>query len=71
MAVITMSERKLGRLRVLIDVADGKLSVTDPESLLGLRRRQIFRLLAMLRDCGFRQIGPRRTVRGSSLAAAE
>jgi hypothetical protein len=46
MAVITMSERKLGRLRVLIDVADGKLSVTDPE-------------------------WPRRTVRGSSLAAAE
>jgi hypothetical protein len=44
-----MSEKELSRLRVLIDVADGKLAVAEAESLLSLRRRQVFRLLERLR----------------------
>ena len=52
MTVITMSEKELGRLRVLIDVADGKLAVAEAESLLSLRRRQIYRLLERLRSEG-------------------
>ena len=45
MTVITMSRNELTRLRVLIDVADGRLSVADATGLIGLGRRQIYRLL--------------------------
>jgi Helix-turn-helix domain len=40
-----MSRKELTRLRVLIDVADGRLSVADATGLLGVGRRQIYRLL--------------------------
>jgi hypothetical protein len=45
MTVITMSRTELTRLRVLIDVADGRLSVADATGLIGVGRRQICRLL--------------------------
>src|SRR6267154_746716 len=45
MTVITMSCNELTRLRVLIDVADGRLSVEDATGLIGVGRRQIYRLL--------------------------
>jgi hypothetical protein len=45
MTVITMSRNELARLRVLIDVADGRLSVEDATGLIGVGRRQIYRLL--------------------------
>jgi hypothetical protein len=35
MTVITMSRNELTRLRVLIDVADGRLSELDPEPETG------------------------------------
>jgi hypothetical protein len=41
MTVITMSRNELTRLRVLIDVADGRLSVADATGLIGVGRRQI------------------------------
>jgi hypothetical protein len=44
MTVITMSRNELTRLRVLIDVADGRLSVADATGLIGVGRRQIYRL---------------------------
>ena len=44
MTVITMSCNELTRLRVLIDVADGRLSVADATGLIGVGRRQIYRL---------------------------
>jgi hypothetical protein len=34
MTVITMSRKELTRLRVLIDVADGRLSVADATGLI-------------------------------------
>src|SRR6266446_5724407 len=52
MTVITMSRNELTRLRVLIDVADGLLSVADATGLLGVGRRQIYRLLQAFRDHG-------------------
>jgi hypothetical protein len=52
MTVITMSSHELTRLRVLIDVADGRLSVEDATGLIGVGRRQIFRLLQALRAVG-------------------
>ena len=44
MAVIQMSDRELTRLRVMIDVADGRLTVEAAATLVGLGRRQMFRL---------------------------
>ena len=52
MTVITMSRNELTRLRVLIDVADGRLSVADATGLIGVGRRQIYRLLQVFRADG-------------------
>jgi glutathione S-transferase/transposase len=52
MTVMTMSRRELTRLRVLIDVADGRLSVADATGLIGVSRRQIYRLLDAFRARG-------------------
>ena len=50
--MITMSRNELARLRVLIDVADGRLSVADAAGLIGVGRRQIYRLLQTFRADG-------------------
>jgi hypothetical protein len=42
--VITMSRNELTRQRVLIDVAHGRLSVAGSTRLIGVGRRQIYRL---------------------------
>jgi transposase len=47
-----MSCNELTRLRVLIDVADGRLSVADATGLIGVGRRQIYRLLQAFRADG-------------------
>src|SRR6202030_83047 len=52
MTVITMSRDELTRLRVLIHVADGRLSVADATGLIGVGRRQIYRLLQAFRADG-------------------
>jgi len=52
MTVITMSRNELTRLRVPIDVADGRLSVADATGLIGVGRRQIYRLLQTFRADG-------------------
>jgi hypothetical protein len=52
MTVITMSRKELTRLRVLIDIADRRLSVADATGLLGVGRRQVYRLLDAFRACG-------------------
>src|SRR5260370_28629143 len=52
MTVITMSRNELTRLRVLIDVADGRLSVADAIGLISVGRRQVYRLLQAFRADG-------------------
>ena len=52
MTVIMMSRNELTRLRVLIDVADGRLSVADATGLIGVGRRQIYRLMDAFRTRG-------------------
>ena len=42
--VIRMSDRELTRLRVMIDLADDRLTVDAVAALLGLGRRQIYRV---------------------------
>ena len=44
MMVIRMSERELTRLRVLIDLSDRRLTVDAASTLVGLGRRQVYRL---------------------------
>ncbi|QXX76750.1 hypothetical protein MHY1_p00272 (plasmid) [Methylovirgula sp. HY1] len=52
MAMVSMSDREFSRLDVLMDVNAGRMSVSDACSRMGLRRRQVFRLLAGFRAQG-------------------
>ena len=44
MTVIQMSGQELTRLRIMIDLADGRITVEATAALMGLGRRQVFRL---------------------------
>jgi hypothetical protein len=44
MTVIQMSDRELTRLRVMIDLADGRLTTETAAALMGIGWRQLFRL---------------------------
>ena len=52
MTVITMSRRELTRLQVLIDVAHKRLPIDDAAALIGVTRRQAYRLLDVFRQRG-------------------
>ena len=52
MPVVSMSKREFNRLEVLLQVQSGRLRITDACELMGLRRRQIFRLLRGLKQDG-------------------
>jgi transposase len=68
MTVITMSRKELTRLRVLIDVADGRLSVADAAGLIGVGRRQVYRLLDAFRAGGPEGLISRKRGRSSNRA---
>ena len=53
MTVIQMGDRELSRLRVMVDLADGRLTTDAAATLIGLGRRQVFRLRR-----AFEAIGP-------------
>ena len=44
MTVITMSRTEIDRMSVLQDLAEGKIKIADASTLMGLGRRQVFRL---------------------------
>ena len=52
MVVLSMSEQEFSRLDVLLRVQSGRLRVADACALMGLRRRQVFRLLRGLKQPG-------------------
>jgi hypothetical protein len=52
MTVIQMSQRELTRLRVLIDLSDKRLTVEAASTLMGLGRRQVYRLRQAFADDG-------------------
>ncbi len=52
MTVLAMSQGELSRFDTLMRVERGELRVEDTAVLLGLKRRQIFRLLGRLRNDG-------------------
>src|ERR1700757_5248000 len=70
MTVITMSRNELTRLRVLIDVADGRLSVADATGLIGVGRRQVYGLLQAFRADGPHGVISRKRGRPSNPATA-
>ena len=52
MAVVSMSKQEFSRLDVLLRVQSGRLRVGDACVLIGLQRRQVFRLLRGLKQEG-------------------
>ena len=52
MAVVSMSKQEFSRLEVLLRVQSGRLRVADACVLIGLQRRQVFRLLRGLKQDG-------------------
>ena len=52
MAVVSMSKQEFTRLDVLLRVRSGRLRIADACALIGLRRRQVFRLLRGLEEDG-------------------
>lgn len=44
MTVITMSRTEIDRMSVLHDLADGRIKIFEASTLMGLGRRQVFRL---------------------------
>ena len=60
MVIVSMSKLEFDRLEVLLDVQSGRLRVEDACTLIGLSRRQVFRLLQGLRDDGATSLVSRR-----------
>ena len=52
MAVLSMSKLEFSRLDVLLRVQSGRLRIADACELIGLHRRQVFRLLRGLKQDG-------------------
>jgi len=52
MTVMSMSTQEFSRPEVLLDVQSGRLRIEDATQLIGLGRRQVFRLLTGLRESG-------------------
>lgn len=52
MSAVSMSDREFDRLSVLSEVRSGRLRISDACPLLGVQRRQAFRLLARLKRDG-------------------
>ncbi len=52
MSVVSMSKQEFSRLDVLLQVQAGRLRIADACGLVGIRRRQLFRLLRGLRQNG-------------------
>lgn len=52
MGWVMMSERELNRVEVLAQIDDGRLTVVNGANILGLTRRQVFRLLKRYRTDG-------------------
>src|SRR3977135_4753658 len=61
-----MSKREFGRLEVLLRVQSGRLRVSDACVLIGLQRRQVFRLLRGLKQNGTTSLLSKRRGRPSN-----
>jgi hypothetical protein len=66
MTVITMSRTEIDRMSVLRDLADGRIKAADASTLMGLGRRQVFRLAKAYGQQGPKALVPRRRGRPSN-----
>ena len=66
MTVVSMSDKEFSRLGVLLEIEAGRVTIQNACGLLGLRRRQVFRLLAGLRERGAASLVSRRRGRPSN-----
>src|ERR1700676_5160136 len=66
MTVIKMSDRELTRLRVMIDLADGRLTTETAAALIGVGRGQLFRLPPALEADGPAGLSSRKRGRPSN-----
>ena len=66
MAVLSMSKQEFSRLDVLLRVQSGRLRVSDACVLIGLQRRQVFRLLRGLKQDGAASLLSKRRGRPSN-----
>ena len=70
MAAVSMSKQEFVRLEVLLGVQSGRLRVADVCALIGLRRRQVFRLLRGIKQNGAASLLSMRRGRPSKPSAA-
>ncbi len=66
MTVIQMSDRELSRRRVMVDLADGRLTVGAAATLMCLGRRQVFRLRRAFEATGPSALASRKRGRPSN-----
>jgi hypothetical protein len=52
MTVVSMSDKEFSRLDVLLDLEAGRITIRDAGERMGLRRRQVFRLVKAFRQRG-------------------
>src|SRR3981081_399000 len=60
MTVITMSRTEIDRMSVLQDLADRRIRIAEASTLMGLGRRQVFRLAKAYDKHGPKAVGSRR-----------
>ena len=66
MTVVSMSAKEFSLLDVLLDVEASRITIREACALMGLRRRQVFRLLAALREHGAAGLASKRRGRSSN-----
>jgi|SRR5208283_3031114 len=66
MTVIQMSGQELTRLPIMIDLADGRITVEAAAALMGLGRRQVFRLRRAFATDGASALSSRKRGRPSN-----
>src|ERR1700722_9970895 len=71
MTVIQMSDRELTRLRAMIDLADGRLTLEAAGMLMGICRRQVFRLRRAFATAGASGLTSRKRGRPSNRKRGE
>jgi hypothetical protein len=71
MTVIQMSDRELTRLRVMIELMDGRLTPDAAGTLMGVGRRQVFRLRHAFATAGPSGLTSRKRGRASNRKRGE
>src|SRR4051812_33727214 len=66
MTVVSMSNKEFSRLDVLLDLEAGRITIREAGELMGLRRRQVYRLVKAFRERGATSLVSRRRGRSSN-----